>query len=68
MALSFAGFACSGTWFACGSQDVADMIGDTVTNCSIGDEFDIVDLCDPQGSRTYRVVVGELAGPEGGMG
>lgn len=68
MAFSFAGMACQGTWFACGAQDVSDMIDDTITNCSIGDTFNIVDLCDPDGAHTYVVTVGELAGPGGGMG
>ncbi|MBY5952333.1 MAG: hypothetical protein NXH89_00860 [Cyclobacteriaceae bacterium] len=66
LVFSFVGFACSGTWFACGGQDVADMIEDAGNNCDDGDQFTILDLCHPDGIHTIYVTVGTIAGPGGG--
>ena len=57
-ALSFSAFPCSGTWNACGGQDVADMIDDAILNCSPGSSFTIVDLCD--NNHEYRVRIAEM--------
>ncbi|MCH7399325.1 hypothetical protein MM236_15090 [Belliella sp. DSM 107340] len=39
-------FPCSGTYYACGGQDIQNMVMDMDENCSSGSHITIIDVCD----------------------
>jgi hypothetical protein len=64
-ALSISAFPCSGTWNACGGNDVADMIEDIAKNCGEGTTT-IVDICSQNGD--IYIVEMSFAGPNSSGG
>lgn len=52
---AFTALPCSGSYYACGSQDVAQVIQSGIDNCPIGSSFTVVDVCN--NNHEFRVRV-----------